>query len=159
MVIIKHGLQMFTFLFPSKTLWVSLSCIWTLIVYTFIECGATKGWYFAIDYLSLFMMWLTHWSRVKHICADNLTIIGSGNGLSPCRRQAIIWTNAGLLFIGPLGTYLSEIWIQIQQCSFKKIDLKMSFGKCRPSCLGLNVVKKRNHGMKYRFLLLTVLRK
>ena len=142
MVIIKHDLQMFTFLFPSKTFRVSLSSICTLIVYTFIECGARKGWYFAIDYLSPFMMWLTHWNRVTHICVDNLTIIGSDIGLSPWRRQAIIWTNAGLLLIGPLGTYLSESWIQIQQCSFKKIDLKMSSGKCRPSCLGLNVVTK-----------------
>ena len=34
----------------------------------------------------------------------NLTIIGSDNGLSPGRRQAITWTNAGILLIGPLGT-------------------------------------------------------
>ena len=32
-------------------------------------------------------------------CVDKLTIIGSDNGLSPDRRQAIIWTNAGLLLI------------------------------------------------------------
>ena len=52
---------------------------------------------------------LTHWGRVTHICVDNLTIIGSDNGLSPGRRQAIIWTNAGILLIGPLRTNLSEI--------------------------------------------------
>ena len=34
----------------------------------------------------------------------NLTIIGSYNGLSPVRRQAIIWTNAGILLVGPVGT-------------------------------------------------------
>ena len=33
-----------------------------------------------------------------------LTIIGSDNGLSPGRRQAIIWTNAGILLIEPLRT-------------------------------------------------------
>ena len=44
---------------------------------------------------------LTHWGRVMHICIGNLTIIGSDNGLSPGRRQAIIWTNAGILLIGP----------------------------------------------------------
>ena len=43
-----------------------------------------------------------------------LTIIGSDNGLSPGRRQAIIWTNAGILLIGPLGTNFSEILIGIQ---------------------------------------------
>ena len=32
----------------------------------------------------------THWGRVTHICISKLTIIGSDNGLSPGRRQAII---------------------------------------------------------------------
>ena len=32
-----------------------------------------------------------------HIWASNYVNIGSGNGLSPVRRQTIIWTNAGLL--------------------------------------------------------------
>ena len=40
---------------------------------------------------------LTHWSRVTHICVDNLPNIGSDNGLAPGRRQAIIWTNVGIL--------------------------------------------------------------
>ena len=47
---------------------------------------------------------LTHWGRVTHICVGKLTIIGSDNGLSPERRQAITGTNDGLLSIGPLGT-------------------------------------------------------
>ena len=33
----------------------------------------------------------------------NWVSIGSGNGLSPVRRQTITWTNAGLLSIGLLG--------------------------------------------------------
>ena len=33
---------------------------------------------------------LTHWGRVTHICVSKLIIIGSDNGLSPSRRQAII---------------------------------------------------------------------
>ena len=33
------------------------------------------------------------------------------NGLSPVRRQAIIWTNAGILLIWPLGRNLGEILI------------------------------------------------
>ena len=52
---------------------------------------------------------LTHWGRVMHICVGKLTNIGSDNGLSPGRRQAIIWTNAGILLIGTLGTNFSEI--------------------------------------------------
>ena len=52
-----------------------------------------------------------------HICVSKLTIIGSDNGLSPRRRQAIIWTNAGILLIGPLGTNFSEILIEIHTFS------------------------------------------
>ena len=50
---------------------------------------------------------LTHWGRVKHIFVDNLTIIGSDNRWSTDRRQAIIWTNAGI----SLETNLSDILI------------------------------------------------
>ena len=80
---------------------------------------------------------LTHWGRVMHICVDNLTIIGSDNGLSPGRRQAIIWTNFGILLIEPLGTNSSEILIEIITFSVKEMHLKMS-GNWWPFCLGLN---------------------
>ena len=83
---------------------------------------------------------LTHWGRVTHICLSKLTIIGSDNGLSPGRRQAIIWTCAGILLIGPLGTSLGEILIEIYTFSFTKMLLKMSSGKWQPSCLGPNVL-------------------
>ena len=83
---------------------------------------------------------LTHWGRVMHICNGKLTIIGSDNGLSPGRRQAIIWTNAGILLIGPLGTNFSEILMAIETFSFKKMHLKKSSAKWRPFCLGLNVL-------------------
>ena len=82
----------------------------------------------------------THWGRVTHICVSNLTIIGPDNGLSPGGRQDIIWTNAGILLIGPWGTNFSEILIGIQTFSFKKIHLKMSSAKWRPFCLSLNVL-------------------
>ena len=42
---------------------------------------------------------LTHWVRGTHKCASELTIIDSDIGLSPGRRQAIIWTNAGILLL------------------------------------------------------------
>ena len=42
---------------------------------------------------------LTHWGRMLHIYVSKLTIIGSDDGLSPGRHQAIIWTNAGILLI------------------------------------------------------------
>ena len=79
---------------------------------------------------------LTHWSGV--ICVGKLTIIGSDNGLSPTRRQAIIWTNDGRFLNGPIGTNLKEVLIEIDNItfSFKKIHFKMSSGKWRPLCRG-----------------------
>ena len=83
---------------------------------------------------------LTHWGQVTHICISNLTTIGSINGLSPGRRQAITWTNAGISLIGPLGTNFSEILIEISTFSFKKMRLKVSSAKWQPFCLSLNVL-------------------
>ena len=81
----------------------------------------------------------THWGRATHICIGKLTIIGSDNGLSPGRRQAIIWTITGILVIVPLGTNFNEILIQIHTFSFQKMHFKMFSAKWRPFCLGLNV--------------------
>ena len=93
---------------------------------------------------------LTHWGRVTHICVGNLTIIGSDNGLSPCRRLAIIWTNSGILSIGPLETNSSEILNEIDPFSFKKMHLKTSSDKRRPFCIVLNVL--RAHYYCHRWL-------
>ena len=49
--------------------------------------------------------------------------------------------NEGILLIWPLGTNFNEISIEIHTYSFKKMHLKMSSGKWRPFCLGLNVVR------------------
>ena len=73
---------------------------------------------------------------MTHICIGKLTNLGSDNGLSPGRRQAIIWTSAGILLIGTLGTNFSEFLIGIQAFSFKKMHLKMLSAKWRPFCLG-----------------------
>ena len=97
-------------------------------------------WSFCV-LLRLSYLVLTHWGRATHICVGKPTITGSDNGLSPDRRQAIIWTNAGLLLIGPLGTNFSESLIEILTFSFKKMPLKVSSAKRRPFCLGLNVLK------------------
>ena len=57
------------------------------------------------------------------MCVGNLTIIGSDNGLSPGRRQAISWNNVGMLLIVPPETNFSEMLIEIHTFSFKKIHL------------------------------------
>ena len=65
------------------------------------------------NYFNKLIPVLTYWGRVTHLCVGNLTIIGPDNGLSPGRRQAIIWTNTWILLIGPWGTNFNEIWIGI----------------------------------------------
>ena len=99
-------------------------------------------------YISEAIVQLTHWGAVTHVCVSNLTIIGSDNGLSPGRRQAIIWNNDGILLIGPLGTNFNEILIEIHTFSLKKMPLKTSSAKRRPFCLDLNVLTRgRQHGI------------
>ena len=138
------------FIFSRGTFW----CIWHVKA---INCSSGGRMYqsrvrnFHQRYCQIWLMipemgdtfsfvLLTHWGRVTHICVSKLPTIGSDNGSSPGRRQAIIWTNAGILLIGPLWTHFSEILIEIPTFSFKKMRLKVSSGKRRPFSLGLNVL-------------------
>ena len=68
----------------------------------------------------------------------NMTSIVSDKDLLPGWGQAIIWTNSGILLIGPLGTNFSETLIYT--FPFKKMYWKMLSWKCRPFFLGLNVL-------------------
>ena len=92
--------------------------------------------------MTTFLFQCSLWKYInrENICVGNRTIIGSDNDLSPDRRQAIISTNAGILLNGPLEANFSEILIKIHTFSFKKMYLKMSSGKWRSFCLGLNVL-------------------
>ena len=60
-----------------------------------------------------------------YICVSKSIIIGSDSGLSPGRRQAIIWTNAGILLIRILETNFNEIkqnsYIFIQENAFENV--------------------------------------
>ena len=49
------------------------------------------------------------------------SLIGSGNGLSPLRHQAITGTNAGLLSIGLWGTNFEIVPFCIQENSFENV--------------------------------------
>ena len=121
----------------TKTLgWMSIYVImWNIVIWH-------EMWYYHMFSLDQHdeLLALTHWGRVTQICVSKFTIIGPDNGLSPIRRQAIIWTNAGILVIRTLGTNFTEILIEIHTFSNKKMHLKISSGKCRPFCLGLNVL-------------------
>ena len=79
----------------------------------------------------------THLPLVPHIYASvNWVNIVSDNGLSPGRRQAIIWNNADILSIRPPGTHFNEILFEINLFSFKKMRLNMSSAKLWPFCPG-----------------------
>ena len=88
---------------------------------------------------------LTHWGWVMHICVGNLTIVDSDNGLSPGRREAVIWTNAGILLMEPFRTKLGEIVIKILTFSFKKMHLIVSSAKWRPFCPGGDALIRSQH--------------
>ena len=124
----------------------------TCISFPLIHLCRTNPMQFTIDSVCVMTLpWivpLTHWGRVTHICICKLTIIGSDNGLLPGQRRAIIWTNAGLLLIGPLGTNFSKILIEILTFSYKEMRLKVSSAKRRPFCLGLNVLNRYPDGKK-----------
>ena len=83
---------------------------------------------------------LTHWGWVTHIWKSNITIIGWDNDLPPGRCQAIIWTNAGIVLTGRLGTNFREMLIKIYIFSIKKMHFRMLFVKYLPFCLCLNVL-------------------
>ena len=72
--------------------------------------------------------------RLSDAYMCNLNTIGSDNGLWPGRHQAIIWTNAWMLLIGPVETHALKSYIKIHTFSLKKMFLKMSSVKWQPFC-------------------------
>ena len=98
-------------------------------------------WRLPLAQLACHGMCLTHCSRVTHICINNLTIIGSDNGLSPGRCQVIIWTNDEMFSIQTLGKNFNEILIKFHIFSLKKMHLNMSSGNWWPFCLSINVLR------------------
>ena len=68
----------------------------------------------------------------------NYTNIGSDNGLSPSRRQAINWTNAWISLIAPLDMNFTEMIIEILHFHLGKCIWKYRLEKWRPFCLSVN---------------------
>ena len=73
----------------------------------------------------------------------NWAIIGSDNGMSPGRRQAIIWTNAGILPIRTLWTNFSDIFFEFiyfhSRDAFENIVWKMVAILSRLQCVDIAV--------------------
>ena len=90
-----------------------------------------ESWYLQIM-IFILIQTLGCWNDTTKSSGIQLTLKFSiiiGNGLLPVRRQAITWTNAGLLSIGSLGTNFSEPQIKMKNFSLMKMHLKMSSAK------------------------------
>ena len=121
--------------------YLKFNTVVTVCCYSRFASEHWSGWWLGTEQVTGHC--LTHSGRVTHICVSDLTSIGSDNGLSPGRRQAIIRTNAWILLIRHLGTNFSEFFVEIIIFSFKKMRLKVSSAKWRPFCLDLNELNQR----------------
>ena len=83
---------------------------------------------------------MSHWGRVRHICVTKITIIGSDNGLAPIRRQAIIWTNAGIMLFWTLRNKLQWNFNQNPYIFNQENAFENAVWKMEAICLGLNVL-------------------
>ena len=79
--------------------------------------------------------------------------------MSPVQRQAIIWTNAGLLLIGPLGTNFCEtlidiyIYIFIWENALENVVCKITAIFARPRCVKvMNKYSSSHRGHCYWYL-------
>ena len=93
----------------------------------------------------------THWGRVTHMCFINLTIICSDNGLLPGRNQAIIWTSAWILLIGPLVTNFGDIFNQksiifFQENAFENVFCKIALISSRSQYVNTKGTREANTG-------------
>ena len=97
---------------------------------------------------------LTPSGRVTHMYVGNLTIIGSDNGLSPGRRQAIIWINAGILLFDPYEkvhwNVYQNSYIFIQENACENIVCEMVVILSPPLCIKYSGVGSRTHSMSLK---------
>ena len=104
-----------------------------LIIYLIHFLWIQKRLYHEVAYFRRHLSTLTHWGQMTHICISKLSIIDSDNGLSPGRRQAIIWTNVGLLLIERFGT---KLWnIPLKNLYLKVSSAKVAAILSRPQCV------------------------
>ena len=82
----------------------------------------------------------THINSLRYsICVSKIDLQWFKNDLSLIQHQVIIWTNAGLFFIGALGTHFGEYFNTTRQFAYKKINLEMLSAKCLLFRSGLNM--------------------
>ena len=74
---------------------------------------------------------------MMHKSVGNLTTIGSDNGLSPGRRQVIIWTNVEILVTVPLGTkwnFNRNSYVCIQENASENVVCEKTAVLYQPQC-------------------------
>ena len=99
---------------------------------------------------------LTHLLLVPHMYTVNRHSIGSDNGLSHLRCQAITWTNTGLLSIGLLGIHFNENGIGILSFSFKKNAFEIVVCKNGGHCPGGDGLMKVRTRLSFMIIPMTV---
>ena len=91
-------------------------------------------------------------NALTHICVSKLTIIGSDNGLSPGRRQAVIWTNTGILLIMLLirnklqWNLIQNSYIFIQENAIESVVWKVAAILFRPQWVNDATLATFNEG-------------
>ena len=77
---------------PVWRLWLQLQWLQFMMVIITSDGDILLCWLYPGEesMLPIYVKCLTHWGRMTHICVSELSILGSDNGLSPGRRQAII---------------------------------------------------------------------
>ena len=84
--------------------------------------------FLSLLHMSFGVILLTHRGRVMHIPVGKLTTIGSDNGLSPERRQAIIWN------------LNRNLYIFIQENAFENVFCEITSILSRPQCVKIGAI-------------------
>ena len=98
----------------------------------FIKSVSTHG---STYYLQIEVEWQIY-------ASTNWINLGSGNGLSPVRRHAWIFTNADVLSTRPKETYINEIIFEVIELKrfCKEMYLKIPSHRWCQFCLGLDLL-------------------
>ena len=146
--------KFYEIIIPTQRIIKKKMNFWNIISVNWVDCKSLFLSFLHAIFNSVLgqYMPITHWGRAAHICVSKLTIIDSDNGVSPGRRQAIIWTNAGLSLIGPLRTNFNEILIEIHAFSFKKMPFEMPSAKVASILSQPQCVKTPDHHYKSIYL-------
>ena len=104
--------------------------------------------------------WLPDWGPVTHIFVGKLIIIGSDNGLSPGRREAIIlnqwWNIVKWTLRHKLHWNLNrDLYIFVQENAFENVVWKMASTLSRAQCVNFSTQKNTPKAEHYHFIDLT----